>query len=450
VAAREVNFDGLVGPSHNYAGLSYGNVASAKNAGKSASPKEAALQGLRKMALLSDLGVPQAVLPPQPRPDLGLLRRLGFTGTDPELLSRAAREAPALLAAAYSASAMWTANAATVSPSADSQDGKVHFTPANLMSKLHRSIEPETTGRILRAVFADPRYFEHHPALPASDTLGDEGAANHTRLAAPGDRPGVQIFVFGRAALDPSAPRPREFPARQTLEASQAIARLHRLRPENTLFLQQSPEVIDAGVFHNDVIAVGHRDVLLYHQRAFADGDRDVERIAGIFEQRTGQPLVCCPATDADLSVADAVGSYLFNSQLVATGSGELMLIAPAEAEENPRVRGFIERVIAAGGPIRGVHFLDLRQSMQNGGGPACLRLRVALDDRELAAMNPAVRHTPELHRRLIAWVERFYRDRLDGPELADPALIDEGRRALDELTQILALGSVYDFQRIG
>ena len=26
--AYEVNFDGLVGPTHNYAGLSYGNVAS--------------------------------------------------------------------------------------------------------------------------------------------------------------------------------------------------------------------------------------------------------------------------------------------------------------------------------------------------------------------------------------------------------------------------------------
>ena len=121
----EANFDGLVGPTHNYAGLAYGNLASALNAEKPSNPREAALQGLRKMKALHDLGVPQGVLPPHERPHLPTLRALGFGGKDAEVLGAAHREAPGLLAAASSASAMWVANAATVSPSADAADGRV-------------------------------------------------------------------------------------------------------------------------------------------------------------------------------------------------------------------------------------------------------------------------------------------------------------------------------------
>ena len=41
----EINFDGLVGPSHNYAGLSIGNLASTRNAGQLSQPRRAALEG---------------------------------------------------------------------------------------------------------------------------------------------------------------------------------------------------------------------------------------------------------------------------------------------------------------------------------------------------------------------------------------------------------------------
>ena len=51
--AREFNFDGLVGPSHNYAGLSFGNVASFSNVKSASNPKQAALQGLAKMRALA-------------------------------------------------------------------------------------------------------------------------------------------------------------------------------------------------------------------------------------------------------------------------------------------------------------------------------------------------------------------------------------------------------------
>ncbi|MGL4748830.1 MAG: N-succinylarginine dihydrolase, partial [Shewanella sp.] len=265
----EANFDGLVGPTHNYAGLSFGNVASLNNAALVSNPKAAAKQGLQKAKALADLGMIQGILAPQERPDLNTLRRIGFSGSDAEVLRQAAKTAPALLNACCSASSMWTANAATVSPSADTRDGKLHFTPANLVDKLHRSIEPITTGRILTATFNDPHYFHHHNHLPEHNSFGDEGAANHTRLCQEYGHAGVELFVYGQEATNPHAPKPLKFPARQTLEASMAIARLHQLEAENCVFIQQNPDVIDQGVFHNDVIAVGNQNVLFYHEQAF-------------------------------------------------------------------------------------------------------------------------------------------------------------------------------------
>lgn len=170
----EVNFDGLVGPTHNYGGLSYGNVASQSNSQQGSNPREAARQGLAKMKALADMGFKQGVLAPQGA-DVAALRRLGFSGSDAEVIQRAAREAMPLLVASCSASSMWVANAATVSPSADTADGRVHFTAANLNCKYHRSIEHPTTSRVLGAMFSDAQYFAHHAALPAVAQFGDEG-----------------------------------------------------------------------------------------------------------------------------------------------------------------------------------------------------------------------------------------------------------------------------------
>ena len=146
MSAYEVNFDGLVGLTHHYAGLSFGNVASTRNQQAVANPKLAARQGLLKMKQLADLGFVQAVLPPHERPQVDLLRQLGFSGTDAQVLARAAQQAPRLLCAVSSASAMWTANAATVSPSSDTADGRVHFTVANLNNKFHRASEAIAEG----------------------------------------------------------------------------------------------------------------------------------------------------------------------------------------------------------------------------------------------------------------------------------------------------------------
>lgn len=445
LGAREFNFDGLVGPSHNYAGLSFGNVASFNNVRSASNPRQAALQGLAKMRALAARGFAQAVLPPQARPNFRLLRRLGFSGTDADVLAQAWREAPVILACAYSAAPMWTANAATVSPSADTRDGRVHFTAANLNNKLHRSEEYAQATRSLRAIFADENRFVVHEALPPTPAFGDEGAANHTRLAREHGAAGVEFFVYGRVEFDPAAPNPQRYPARQTLEASQAIARLHGLAPARTVFAQQNPDVIDQGVFHNDVIAVGNGNVLFYHEQAFADEAGTLASLRAAMED-IGAELAPIRVASADVPVADAVASYLFNSQLLSKPDGKMALVVPHECRENPAVADYLGQLVASGGPVDELVEFDLRQSMRNGGGPACLRLRVALTGEEAAAMHQGVVMTEALYARLVAWVEKHYRDRIEPKDLADPQLALECAAALEELESLLGLPGLYDF----
>ncbi|MDE1463868.1 N-succinylarginine dihydrolase [Spartinivicinus poritis] len=442
--AVEANFDGLVGPTHNYSGLSYGNVASEQNQQAASNPKEAAKQGLKKMKALYDLGMVQGVLAPQERPDIHTLRRLGFTGSDPAVLKEAAKHAPRVLANCCSASSMWTANAATVSPSADTSDGRVHFTPANLTNKFHRSIEHHTTGRILNAIFDNEQHFAHHAALPGADHFGDEGAANHTRFCENYNDAGVEFFVFGKYAFDTSKPAPTKYPARQTYEASMAIARLHQLNPSKVVYAQQNPQVIDHGVFHNDVIAVGNQNTLFFHEEAFLSKQQVKEDITAAFGD---SPFHFIEVPTNAVSVADAVSSYLFNSQLIALPRGGMAIIVPEECRENTTVYHYLQKLIESSNPIKEVKFFDLKQSMCNGGGPACLRLRVVLTEVEQAEINQACLMSDHLFSQLDTWIEKHYRDRLTEADLADPKLLVESRAALDELTDILELGSVYPFQ---
>ena len=437
---REWNFDGLVGPTHTFAGLASGNLASADSAGSGANPRAAAHQGLAKMRRLVDLGVPQGVLPPHPRPDVGFLRAVGFDGDDAAVITRAAVESPDLFLAATSASSMWVANAATVAPSSDTADGRLHLTPANLTSQLHRSLEAPITTRMLRAVFGSPGGAVVHDPLPAQDVLGDEGAANHTRFGPPGER-GTHLFVFGRAA-DAADTADRRFRGRQTETASRAVARRSGLAEEDVVFAQQLPAAIDAGVFHNDVIAVGHGDLLLCHEQAFVDQAEVLRRLREI---RPGLRVARIPADAVDLGAA--VRSYLFNSQLVTAADGRTLLVAPSEVRADPAVAVAADGLVADGF-IDAVEIVDLTESMGNGGGPACLRLRVELTETEASAVPAGCRLDLRAIDGLDAWVDRHYRDELTVADLADPELLDESRRALDELTGMLGVGAIYDFQR--
>jgi succinylarginine dihydrolase len=426
--AIEVNFDGIVGPTHNYAGLSPGNLASQKHVNQPSHPRQAALQGLAKMKLLADMGIRQAVLPPHERPDMTALRSAGFTGSDAQVLEQAAKENPHLLAASSSSSAMWTANAATVSPSADTVDGRVHITPANLFTLFHRSLEACTTTKILKTIFADEEAFAVHPPLASTELLADEGAANHMRLTPAHGHPGTEIFVYGR---DSTNRTPTKFPARQTLQASQSIANQHHLR--NAHFIQQNPAAIDAGAFHNDVVAVSNLNVLLYHTSAW-------------LTKPIVDDLYAIEVTETELPLADAVSSYLFNSQLV--GTDRMTLIAPIESQENPNARRFLEQLPQRNTPIKEIKYVDVRQSMKNGGGPACLRLRVVLTQDQITRIKPRVFLDDAQYQELTNWVTRNYRETLTPADLADPKLLEESRRALDELSQILALGPIYPFQQ--
>jgi succinylarginine dihydrolase len=442
-SATDVNFDGIPGPTHNYSGLALGNLAAEKNARLVANPREAALQGIAKARALAVRGYAQAVLPPHERPDVAALRALGFSGRDGDVVARAAREAPQLLAACSSAAAMWVANAATVSPSADTADGRVHLSPANLVSYFHRSLEAATTTRVLRAIFADAKHFTVHDPLPAAPQLSDEGAANFTRFASSAGARGVELFVYGRAAFDATAPSPQKYPARQTREASAALARRHGIDPAHSAFAQQLPAAIDAGVFHNDVIAVGHGTLLFCHQHAWVAQDRLIEELGA----RVGPAFTPIVVPAEAVSLADAVATYLFNAQLLPRAEGGYLLVAPAECRENARVAAYLDALIAGGGPIVEILTFDLRQSMRNGGGPACLRLAVTLTPAERAAIPARVFLDDALAADLERWVRKHYRDRLAPEDLGDPALVDESRRALDELTQILKLPAIYPFQ---
>ena len=379
-----MNFDGIPGPTHNYSGLAQGNLAAERNAQQIANPREAALQGLAKMRALAARGIAQGVLPPQERPDVAALRALGFHGRDADVVARAGRQAPELLAACSSAAAMWAANAATVSPSADCADGRVHFTPANLVTHFHRALEAPTTTRVLRAIFADTARFCVHDPLPAAPQFGDEGAANHTRFGEAIDRPGTELFVYGRRGLS-AGPVPARYPARQTREASEAIARRHGLDPARVVFAQQRPDTIDAGVFHNDVIAVGEGGLLLCHERAFVDQPALLRTLSRV----VGPAFRSIVVRESELPLADAIATYLFNSQLIERSDGRFLLVAPAECRAHRAASEVLDGLTTGDAPIAEILTFDLRQSMRNGGGPACLRLRVPVTSDERAAIRP-------------------------------------------------------------
>lgn len=446
--ALEVNFDGLPGPTHNFGGLAYGNIRSMANRLSVSNPKAALFQCLEKIKLVHSLGLKQAFLPLHPRPAFEALRRLGYSGSEPQILERVSKENLNLLARCYSSSGMWAANAATIAPRSDTGDGRTHFTPANLLNLFHRSIEPSFTGAILQRIFHDESKFTHHLPLPGSWDFADEGAANHNRFCLSYGAAGIEFFVYGRNDLEEGYSRPLVFPARQTLEASAAIARLHGIKPEKTVFARQNPDAIDAGVFHNDVISVGNKNVFLFHSDAFCNSDSVTAELKRKFSEHCGGNLILVEVSPKRLSLAEAVESYLFNSQLVSEPDGASVLIAPSECREKKRVCELLEEIVSEENPIRKVLFVDVDQSMRNGGGPACLRLRVVLTNEELAVINPGIFFSQQLFDELILWGERHYRDHLSPKDLADPNLLYESRCALDELSRILDLGSIYDFQR--
>lgn len=415
MTVREINFDGLIGPSHNYAGLSPGNLASAGNAGTASYPRAAALEGIDKMRANLRLGLVQGIFLPQWRPDGRWLNALGTNIGEAE---------PHIRAAAMSASSMWAANAATVSPGPDTADGRTHLTIANLVTMPHRSHEWQQTLAQLHIAFSDKDAFAIHPPIPAP--YGDEGAANHMRLCDSHADRGVEIFVYGQSG--------GPYPARQHVEASKAIARLHGLDPARTLFVAQSEEAIAAGAFHNDVVAVANETVLFTHEQAFADKERFYDQLRAMLP---AIQIIEVPA--AAVSLADAIQSYLFNAQLVTLPDGGMALVLPAEAKGVASVWSWLEKLVAGNGPIRELITVNVRQSMANGGGPACLRLRVVADP---ANVDPRFLVNEARLDEIASIVERYWPERIMPADLADTRLIAQIEQSWLMLVDHLQLSS--------
>ena len=417
----EVNFDGLVGPTHNYAGLAHGNVHSTNNKSKPSNPRRAALQGLDKMKMMHDLGYKQAIIPPQERPLIN----------DYEDYENMAINA--------SASSMWVANSSTVAPSTDSENGKLNLLTANLNFTHHRRIEAPQTYITLNKIFNDTSKFLIHSPLNSDGKLDDEGAANHTRFCNSYEDEGLHFFVYGRSQ-DSSEEVPQKYPARQTYEASKKVAETMQIK--NAVFAQQSAESIDAGVFHHDVIGVGNKNLYFYHEKALAE---ESETIAKLQDSFNGKLNFLC-VSESEVPMKLAVETYLFNSQLVEHEDGH-MLIAPIGCRRNALVRKYLQSITGRHKPIKKVRYANLEQSLWNGGGPACLRLRVTMTEPEYSALHPGVIFNDKLHLRLRKWVKQYYMGNLIYEDLFLPRYIKRCRTALDELTYILGLGKIYPFQ---
>ena len=340
----EINFDGLIGPTHNYAGLSQGNLASQKHLNQTSNPQAAALQGLDKMRIIMEQGIPQGFFLPHERPYLITLRDLGFGGTDEEVIGRVAKQDPALLKNVYSASSMWAANAATFSPSIDSYDQTIHITPANLNTMFHRSIEPEFTKMQLQLMFGSIANI-HDPVSNISG-YGDEGAANHLRVSAQHLKPGFQIFVYGNSAFESH----QGVIARQAQEISQAVAAQHQLDPDLTLFLKQNNLAIESGSFHNDIVSLANEEVFIFHQEAFADRV-ELERVLHHLKEHVKgfHPI---EILSADISLDDLVSSYLLNSQLITLENNQMMMLLPEEVQNHSNCMRWLDE-IKSSSPIK-------------------------------------------------------------------------------------------------
>jgi succinylarginine dihydrolase len=432
----EVNFDTLVGPTHFFGGHAIGNLASQKNKNKKSNPKKAALEGLEKMKFLFDMGFKQVFFPPSQRPFIPLLKKLGFQGSDREIIESAAKYNSDLYLKTCNSSSMWTANMATVSSSVDTLDGKVHFTAANLITLFHRSIEADFNHILLKKVFHDEHFFVHHLPLFPHLNFADEGAANHTRFSQ-----GYNLFVYGREGFIKKQKKPKKYPARQTKEASQAIARLHLLDESKTIFTQQNPEFIDKGIFHNDLLSTGHENFFLYYEDAFIDTKNVIEQLS--------YHVNCLEISKSRLSIDDVLSSYIFNSQIISKKKDHMILIAPMECKENPSVYTLIQELIQDSlNPLKEVFFVEVNQSLKNGGGPACLRLRVPLQEKEIHAVNEKFLFSSTIYEQLKTWIHKHYRDTLKVEDLQDPLFINETFEALDELTHIIGIKDLYDLQR--
>lgn len=447
--AAELNIDALPGLTHHYGGHALGNLPSMQNKERVSHPKQAALQSLEKMRMVHRFGTPQMVFPPHFRPSITTLQEIGFSGGDEQIVAQAVQQIPEVYYKLCSSAGMWMANAATVSAASDTQDQKIHFTPANLASSLHRCIEASFISKLLKKAFPNPQFFVHHEPLPFGQFFSDEGAANLLRLSLHFDISSLSIFSWGRKAFGTNAILPKRFPARQALEASEAIARQHSLNEKSVLFVQQSPEAIDAGCFHLDLSATAHKTFLLMHEKSLFHTPSFIEIIQSLFSEKHQKELIIRKVAEMELSLSEALDTFLFNSQFITDQNGKEILLCSNRCRENGNALRLLQELVEDPAyPVQEIQYLDLSESLLGGGGPGCLRLRVPLSSTFLDYVHKPLLFTDTLYERLKRWIEEYYPDALKIEDLSDPELIQKEKEALDTLTKTLQLGSIYSFQQ--
>jgi len=397
----QLNISELPGPTFMYSGLSADNVASLNNKHLAANPLKFALLSLQRMRLLLEEGVHQVIFPPHRRPDLQALGYCGFTGDMGHMIGSADKFSRGYLESLLAASSVWTANAATVTPSADSEDGKVHITTANLNSHFHRSIEASQTHAKLARVFADDNFFALHQALPSHNRFSDEGAANHMRFHVEGENRGLNVFVYGN---DPD--NPGYMQGRQSLWASKAICQLHALSSTQVWLQKQSKEAISRGIFHNDIISMNSHDLLVFHQQAYENHESLIEKLTALG--------ICCVEIKAEeFSLEHALKTYFFNSEFIKGKDGSQVLVMSEKCQHDAKVHAQLERIQTAYNKEIKTIYVDLDDSLKNGGGPACLRLRVQLNQEQFSAIPSKFLLTQNKLNALQEVVTRFYRESL-------------------------------------
>ena len=398
----EYNLDSMIGPTHHFGGLSKGNLASMAHQFQMSSPKKAALEGLEKMRLAHEIGQNQLWFPPQRRPIFDAM--INGAGSDIDKVRWAFDNNPELLSQLFSSSAMWMANNATVSGSADSSDGLVHVIPANLSTLAHRRVEVAQNLILLNYAFFT-KQFKVHP--PLSHRFRDEGAANHMQFSTDGHSKSLHLFVYNRSKSG-DEDKYLPFPLRQSYEASRSLAKAMNIPETQTLICRQLATSVQKGVFHHDVVGMSHQDVLIIHELALEDQDHTLQLLQTMSQNILKKKLTIIQVSSEQLSLKEALDTYFFNSQFIKDQDGNVHLICAQQCNNHPKVSLLVDDLIAQK-VIEKVHYISLSESMMNGGGPACLRLRLPLTSKEFSNIPNCFKFSDEKYQEMVHFVHQFY-----------------------------------------
>ena len=321
----------------------------------------------------------------------------------------------------------------------DNIDNAIHITVANLNSMMHRSIEPKFTYKMLKRILN--KKVNINKSLLNLPNIGDEGAANHIRIAERHNVPGYQIFVYSSENISHA-----KTIERQSLIGSKLIARKNCVEDQRVFYLQQSNRAIRYGSFHNDIVSTANENIFIYHEEAF-ESTQELKVILAKLKKLVPnfKPI---KILNSEIDLQTIVSSYLLNSQLISLPSGGMMFLLPSEVKQYPNCMQWLEK-ISAEEEIKKIKFIDVKQSMRNGGGPACLRLRMIFNENEISSVNKNFLLDDNKIDLLTNLIENKYRDRLQPDDLLDPNLADESLEILDALTKIFKTGSIYNFQKI-